>query len=154
LWHQVTLTPDEIKIIVFNRGTPQGLKGWIPIGGQYEPSSTFVDRLAWKNAQKNDTKKKTSDVINSTIPHFNPVVTIIVCNPWKVLSRDTSRHHVNEIKIIHKSLVNIKFLLFLWNHLASPVVKPSPVKDTKIGQGDSSTIWNGWFKDVDSLYLN
>jgi hypothetical protein len=28
------LTPEEIKIIVFKRGTPQGLKVWTPIGGQ------------------------------------------------------------------------------------------------------------------------
>jgi hypothetical protein len=27
LWHHVTLTPEEIKIIVFNKGTSQGLKG-------------------------------------------------------------------------------------------------------------------------------
>jgi len=33
-WDQVTVTPDERSRIVFNKGTPMGLKGVIPWGGQ------------------------------------------------------------------------------------------------------------------------
>jgi hypothetical protein len=58
-----------------------------------DPSSIVGDRLEWKNAQKNDTKNRTSDTINKIIPHRNPVVTTFVCSPWYVPSRVTSRHH-------------------------------------------------------------
>ena len=45
-------------MIVFNRGTPNGLKGITPIGGQILPNSTLGESLAWKYAQKNLRKKK------------------------------------------------------------------------------------------------
>jgi len=45
-WAQVTLTPEETKIIVFNRGTPNGLKGATPKGGQSPPNSTLGASLA------------------------------------------------------------------------------------------------------------
>lgn len=104
LWHHVTLTPEEIKITVFNKGTSQGLKGWIPTGGHIDPNSILGERLEWKNAQKNETKKKTSEVINNTIPHFSPLITILLCNPWLVLSREISRHHVKDTKIRYNNL--------------------------------------------------
>merc|ERR1719436_865900 len=47
---QVTLTPEESKIIVFIRGTLKGSKASIPIGGHRQPSSTLGDRLLWKKA--------------------------------------------------------------------------------------------------------
>jgi len=55
-------------VAVFNRGTPNLLKGKIPTGGQTPPTSTLGDSLAWKNAQKNLAKNKTSEAINSFIP--------------------------------------------------------------------------------------
>jgi hypothetical protein len=58
-----------------------------------DPSSIVGDRLEWKNAQKNDTKNRTSNTINKIIPHRSPVVTTFVCSPWYVPSRVTSRHH-------------------------------------------------------------
>lgn len=33
-WHKDIVIPEDNKIIVFNNGNPQGLKGCIPIGGQ------------------------------------------------------------------------------------------------------------------------
>jgi hypothetical protein len=41
----VTLTPEESKIIVFNKGTLQGLKVKIPTGGHLDPNSTFGANL-------------------------------------------------------------------------------------------------------------
>jgi hypothetical protein len=83
LWcAHVTVTPQASRIAVFNNGTCRGLYGWIPAGGQVDPSSIVGDSLEWKNAQKNDTKNKTSDTINKIIPHRSPVVTTFVCNPW------------------------------------------------------------------------
>ena len=51
------------------------------MGGQVDPSSIVGDKLEWKNAQKNDTKNKTSETINRIIAHRNPFVTIFVCSP-------------------------------------------------------------------------
>jgi hypothetical protein len=44
-WAQVTLTPEESKITVFNKGTPKGLKAKMPAGGHSLPSSTLTARL-------------------------------------------------------------------------------------------------------------
>jgi hypothetical protein len=41
----VTLTPEEIKMTVFNKGTWKGLKTLIPNGGHIAPISTFGDNL-------------------------------------------------------------------------------------------------------------
>lgn len=40
------------------------------------------DSLLWKNAQKNDAKNRTSEIMNRIIPHRSPLVTVLVCNPW------------------------------------------------------------------------
>lgn len=66
---------------VFRRGIWKGLNGIIPCGGHIVPSSILGDRLLWKKAQKNEMKKNTSDTMNKTIPHRNPMVTGVVCNP-------------------------------------------------------------------------
>lgn len=77
LWcAQVTVNPDESKIKVFNKGIWRGLNGLIPLGGQFIPSSIDGDNLEWKNLQKKEIKKNTSDVINRIIPHRSPIVTI------------------------------------------------------------------------------
>jgi hypothetical protein len=39
------------------------------------PNSIVGDKLLWKKAQKKETKKKTSEIINKIIPHRNPKVT-------------------------------------------------------------------------------
>lgn len=85
--------PEDNKIIVFNKGIWKGLNVIIPFGGHIAPISIEGDNLLWKKAQKNDTKNIISEIINKIIPYFNPLITILVCNPWKVLSRVTSRHH-------------------------------------------------------------
>jgi hypothetical protein len=61
---------------VFKRGTCAGLKGTTPLGGHIIPMSQLGDRLLWKNAQKNEKKKRTSDKIKRIIPHRNPETTM------------------------------------------------------------------------------
>ena len=63
-------------MIVFIRGTPKGLKAWMPIGGHIEPSSILGDKLLWKKAQKKEKKNITSEQMNRSIPHRSPVSTI------------------------------------------------------------------------------
>lgn len=140
-WAQVTVTPDLNKIVVFNKGIWKGLKDEIPLGGQTPPNSIVGLNLLWKNAQKNEKKNKTSEVINKIIPHRRPFTTLIVCNPCKNPSRDTSRHHWildNKIIIIPKKNIFIKLR---WNHFTNPdVIIKAPKEEVK-GQGLFSTKW-------------
>lgn len=107
-------------MIVLSKGIWNGLKGIIPIGGQIAPISILGDSLLWKKAQKKDTKKKISETINKIIPQRKPLETKIVCLPWKVPSREISRHHwyIDKSVIIYPKIN--KFELKLWNHLIIP----------------------------------
>jgi len=151
LWAQVTLIPEESKIIVFRRGTPQGLNTIIPWGGQLDPISTLGAKLEWKNAQKKDTKKNTSEVIKRIIPIRRPSSTILVWNPWKVLSREISRHQVKAVSVSIDKLINMGMVLFLCIHFEIPLVKPKAKFDLNRGHGDSSTRWKGCINLVDIL---
>jgi hypothetical protein len=73
------VTPEPKRIAVFNRGIWKGLKALIPSGGQRLPISTLGERLLWKNAQKKEKKKRTSETINKIMPQRNPIPTIVVC---------------------------------------------------------------------------
>lgn len=108
------------------------------------PSSISGDSLAWKKAQKNLKKNKTSLAIKSIIPHFIPLFTIIVWNPWKVASRRISRHHwiiVSKVNIKARLRSHIEFLCII---LISPVVNIKALKEPVKGQGLRSTKWNAW----------
>ena len=59
------VAPDSNKINVLNKGTPQGLKTWIPTGGQTAPNSIVGAKAAWKNAQKKAKKNKKAKTIFS-----------------------------------------------------------------------------------------
>ena len=126
---------------MFNKGTWNGLNTLIPKGGHTAPTSTLGDNLLWKKAQKNLTKKKTSEIIKRAIPQRSPSSTIDVCIPWIAPSRLMSRHHWI-ITINSKNIPNKKRnISFLWNHATIPVVKYKPPIAPNKGQGDSSTIW-------------
>ena len=47
-WVQVTVIPEEIRIIVFIRGMSKGLKGLIPRGGHSWPISIDGASEEWK----------------------------------------------------------------------------------------------------------
>ena len=57
---------------MFNKGTPQGLKGFMLTGGHTEPISIVGDKLEWKNAQKKAKKNITSETIKRIIPCRKP----------------------------------------------------------------------------------
>lgn len=71
----MTDNPDDSKMRVLRSGICRGLKGWTPLGGQFMPSSIVGESLLWKNPQKKEMKKKTSEIINKIIPHRIPIVT-------------------------------------------------------------------------------
>jgi len=72
-WDQVTVNPEEMRIIVFIRGISKGLKGLIPKGGQSCPISILGDSEEWKYAQKKEKKNSTSEMINKIIPSRIPL---------------------------------------------------------------------------------
>ena len=111
------------------------------MGGQQVPSSTVGASLLWKNAQKNEKKKRTSDVINKIIPHRRPITTLAVCRPWYVPSRVISRHHWIMVSIVAKIPMIRRSMLNWWNHLTSPVVNIIALIDPVNGQGLISTRW-------------
>jgi hypothetical protein len=75
---QVTVTPEDKRRIVFRRGILIGLKGVIGFGGQICPISGVGEILLCRKAQKNETKKRTSEEMNRIIPVFSPFVTVFV----------------------------------------------------------------------------
>ena len=88
---------------MFKRGTRNGLRGVIPVGGQVTPISTDGASLLWKNAQKKAKKKHTSEVMKRIIPYRSPFSTIAVCLPWNVASRITSRHQLIIVVISNRN---------------------------------------------------
>lgn len=138
-WAQVTLTPDDRRTIVLSRGIPHGANGLIPIGGHMFPSSTVGASLLWKNAQKNEKKKHTSEIMNRITPNRIPFETIELWYPCILLSRVTSRHHCHMVPIT-TSIPNIKiFIPHPWNHLTRPLVIIIAPIDPVIGHGLIST---------------
>lgn len=129
------VTPEVNKIAVFNKGIWKGLKIKIPIGGQTLPSSIAGERLLWKKAQKKLIKKKISEIMNKIIPHRKPNVTGLVCKPWKVPSREISRHHWYIVKRVIIFPKRNNELSYWWNHFTSPeVIVKAPIAPVR-GQG-------------------
>lgn len=120
---------------MFNKGILKGSKISIPIGGHVSPSSIVGDRLEWKNLQKKDIKNRISDEMNKIIPHFIPINTWLVWNPWNVLSRTTSRHQVNIVNrmMISPIFISIKFLKC--KYLIDPVSKVNTPIALVMGHG-------------------
>lgn len=143
-WAAVTVAPEANKTAVFSSGTPNGLIGEIPVGGQQQPNSGVGARLLWKNAQKNARKNKTSDEINKTIPHRSPLDTNEVWWPWNVLSRTTSRHHWYIVSNIKNNPIIRQYGSEWWNQSTSPTVVINADIDAVNGHGLGSTKWNGW----------
>jgi hypothetical protein len=102
---QVTDTPEDNKIIVFKRGIFIGLNNLIPIGGHTIPNSGVGEILLWKNAQKNEKKNNTSETINKITPILIPKITRFGWDPSNVDSRNTSRHHWIDEKIVDKKQI-------------------------------------------------
>ena len=77
-WAQVTVAPELNNIAVLSKGTEKGFNTSIPWGGHIVPISMAGAKLLWKNAQKKEKKKQTSEAINNNIPNFNPFLTMWV----------------------------------------------------------------------------
>ena len=99
-WAHVTVAPELNNTAVFNKGTEKGFRGSIPTGGHATPISTEGDKLLWKNAQKNEKKNRTSEIINNRNPIFKPKTATLVWWPWKVASLTTSFNQENIQEII------------------------------------------------------
>jgi len=102
-----------------------------------------------KKRPKKEKKNKTSEVINKIIPHRIPSVTFNVWCPWKVASRDTSRHHwiLDKITVVNPNIN--KFIDNRWNIFTKPEVSIIAPKEAVRGQGLFSTRWYGWLESAD-----
>jgi len=143
-WDHVTDTPDPSNTAVFSKGTPNLLKGVTPVGGHTPPNSTLGDRLAWKKAQKNLRKNKTSETMNNFIPYRRPDCTTFVWNPIKPDSDITSPHHWTITSTIKTKPPINRREDFEWNQAKKPEAILKAIKDAIKGQGDSWTKWKGW----------
>lgn len=144
LWARVIVTPLLSKIIVFRRGTWNGLSNLIPVPGHTLPKTGEGDRELWKNPQKNPLKNSTSLIIKSRNPNFNNLCTLKEWDPSITPSRITSRHHRVEM-IPHSkndlttgrrkcSLKKITDLLSILE-IIKAIIK---------GQGEGVTRWYRW----------
>lgn len=77
----VTVTPEDNKITVFNKGNPQASKVIIPLGGKAKPTPIAGAKLQWKKPQKKLKKNISSETINNIIPKRIPCCTLKVCWP-------------------------------------------------------------------------
>jgi len=116
-----------------------GLKEVIDNGGHICPNSTVGEILLWKNAQKNEMKKNTSEEMNSTIPVFRPFITILEWFPWFVDSRWMSRHQVNANRSIVIMEIRRIMLIFLLIMISPDVTRARMPLDANNGQGLIST---------------
>ena len=76
-----------------------------------------------KKSSKKRNKKNTSEMINKIIPNFIFLKTFLEWNPWKVLSRITSRHHWNIIINIINIPNKFNLIIFELNIFTVPVNK-------------------------------
>lgn len=147
------VAPLESNTVVFSNGTPKGLIDSTHTGGQVAPTSTVGLNDEWKNDQKKAKKRQTSLIINSNIPNRNPFSTLSVCFPWKVASRLTSRHHwhiVNRTTNIPKYTMRVSYLCIT---PVNPANMNRPPEAPVIGQGLTSTIWNGWLFSISFAFI-
>jgi len=140
----VTDTPDDNKIIVFSSGMFIGLNILTPRGGHLTPKSGVGEILLWKNAQKNEKKNKISDTIKKITPNLIPIITFIGWEPSKFDSRNTSRHHWIEAKMVVSKHIRRGTLFLYCLKMIVECIIPMADKEATKGHGLSETIWNGW----------
>lgn len=74
----VNVTPEDNKMIVFNKGIPKGSNVLIIKGGHSILSSILGERLRWKKVQKKETKNIISETMNNNLPLLRLPCTFIV----------------------------------------------------------------------------
>jgi len=119
-WDNVTVMPEDTKIIVFNKGTWKGFNGLTPIGGQKFPISILGASLLWKKAQKKEKKNKISETMKSNIPVRRPFITFCEWYPCHDLSREISRHQRKEVKDKKVILIRRRLIFLVFIHIIIP----------------------------------
>lgn len=147
-WAHVNVTPEDNKIMVFNKGIPKGSNVVILTGGHSILSSILGERLKWKKAQKKETKNMISETINNNLPLFKLPWTFMVWCPCHVDSRTTSRHHW--YKIITWSLIESINVKVNFNHIQATklTTMEKELMPVRIGHGLMFTKWKGVFIEL------
>lgn len=130
---------------MFNKGIAFQDNGCIAAGGQTPPINIEGDKLKWKNAQKNEKKNITSEVINNAIANNIFCCTLKVWWPSKVASVTISENHKYRLKD-NKIKLNIRWnppFTKKWKY--DTILKVKDNADTAVnnGQGLGSTKWKG-----------
>lgn len=126
----MTVTPLLNKIIVFNKGTPNGLTKCSPIGDQISPKSCTGTSAASKKVQKIPKKNINSLKTKRTRPNLKPSITKKVWYPLipsKEISFD-QRKEQNNKQIRQKKKKKTKPNL---KKTTTEEVNPKTIKKTK-----------------------
>ena len=122
----------------------KGFMGLIIKGGHLSPNSTVDLNLREKKAQKNETKKKISLIINHPIDHLRENSISWVWKPIKVPSLVTSPPQKIRRRITRKRLKKKNLFLLIFQAKKTRLIRVLKAAiDIKIGQGLSSTMWKG-----------
>lgn len=142
----VTVTPEDKRITVFNKGNSNGFIACVPIGGHNVPISMLGDKALWKKVQNIAKKKRASDTINNPTPKFIPLCTAKVWLPKYVASAMISLNH-KDIEYTKDSKAKKNNLGAKLNPciLSTPVVvRLNKTLLVRMGQGLGLTRWKGW----------
>lgn len=132
-------------MIVFISGTIMGSNDLTPWGGHALPSSIVGARAELKKAQKNDTKRNTSEEMNKIIPIFSPKVVSLVWHPCFEDSLKTSWAQEKVILVVVKMLIKTKLtLILLFQNSPIDNREVNPPTEARRGHGLCSTMWFGW----------
>lgn len=137
----MTVPPEDNRITVLRRGNSQGFTAWRPLGGHCIPNSTAGDKAQWKKAQKIETKKKTSLIINKITPIFNPVCTEEVCEPSYEPSAITSLNQKTTEPTTDNKLKTNQIPVDPWNNNTEDKAKDNKEKEQTKGHGLEFTKW-------------
>lgn len=119
-----------------------GLNDSTLLGGHICPISTLGLVPAWKYAQKNLEKNKTSDEINNIILILMLFFVAFRCNPSLFASVRVFFHHNNaRYLIIIKFMITFVFVLFFLKIEIIDIINLCAWNEDKVGQGLLVTIW-------------
>lgn len=95
--------------------------------------------LLWRKAQKKETKKETSEMINRIIPVLSPFMTKLEWWPWIEASRWMSFHHKKAIATVIRKAIRFGVLILLFIRIRPERTMARALLDAKIGHGLTST---------------
>lgn len=142
-WEIVKVILEERRIIVFINGIYDESINEIFNGGQFRPISGVGFKDEWKNVQKNEINKNSSEIRKVINLILNPFDVVILCSP-RIFSRIVSRHHWKRIKINKRDLIDNHNKFLEKMNLIKLIIKINEFSLIITGHGLTEIIWNLW----------